>query len=221
MPWSLTNVASRSPPFYLQVLLLFPLLPFPLIVTVIGACAYVFSRRYLISGDANGDVFAWRLDRAGWYQILRKFKRNPPPNSVANPLFNAQTAMLEHFDNGSVLTMMTHPNKNKSMLLVHSRQPATLKVISLTTYKPISYCEGYTGIPQSYLVREDNQIFSAGIFFKAMFSADGRYTISCNAQQGASTMDARHSSSPEMGSYRLLVWDTYTGHLVQTPLSST
>lgn len=151
--------------------------------------------------------------------MLRKFKRNPAPNSTGNPLFNAQTAMMENFDSGSVLTMLPHPIKSKSMLLVHSRQPATIKVISMTTYKPVSQCEGYSGIPQAYLVREDSNKFSAGVFFRAMFSADGRYIICCNTTNSASSVGSR-SGGAEAGAYKLLVWDTYTGHMVQTPLSS-
>lgn len=114
--------------------------------------------------------------------------------------------------------MQAHPLKAKSMLMVHSRQPATIKVVSLTTYKPISFCEGYTGIPQTYLVREDASIFSAGVFFRAIFSADGRFIVSCNTTHSASSLSSRGVANG--GTYKLLVWDTYTGHPIQTPLSA-
>lgn len=184
--------------------------------------------KYLLSADANGDIFAWRMNNmTGWYQILRKFKRNATVNNrttAGRSLYYAQQSTLEHFDNGSVLTLAIHPIKTKSLLLVHSRQPATIKVISLATYQVVSDCEGYTGVPQAYLIHEDGQYFSAGVFFHASYSADGRYIISCNTTTSVSFNTGGGSSSgarrtADCCTYKLLIWDTYTGHIVPSPLS--
>eukprot|EP00981_Chlorochromonas_danica_P009400 scaffold2646_cov184-Ochromonas_danica.AAC.3 len=185
--------------------------------------------KYLLSADANGDIFAWRMNNmTGWYQILRKFKRNATVNNTATAgrsLYYAQQSTLEHFDNGSVLTLAIHPIKTKSLLLVHSRQPATIKVISLATYQVVSDCEGYTGVPQAYLIHEDGQYFSAGVFFHASYSADGRYIISCNTTTSVSFNTGGGSSSnasrrtADCCTYKLLIWDTYTGHIVPSPIS--
>ena len=34
--------------------------------------------RYLLSGDSVGEIFVWRLDPKGWYQLLRRFKQETP-----------------------------------------------------------------------------------------------------------------------------------------------
>jgi WD40 repeat protein len=39
--------------------------------------------RYLMSGDSAGDILVWRLDSHGWYELLRKFKRETStPNDM-------------------------------------------------------------------------------------------------------------------------------------------
>ena len=154
--------------------------------------------RYLISADSFGDILAWRLDGKGWYQLLRKFKRDVGLNDPA---------LLEHFDNGSVLSLSMHPDKLKGLMLVLSRQPSVLRVVNMSTYKPFSYCEGFTGI-SSNVVREDEDSFSTGVFHRAEFTADGKY-IACCIQD---TQNKQH--------FCLMFWETFTGHLVPSPLSS-
>jgi len=44
--------------------------------------------RYLISGDSVGNLFVWRTDAKGWYQLLRRFKQEEAP------LDSSQTQVL-------------------------------------------------------------------------------------------------------------------------------
>lgn len=158
----------------------------------------VFVFRYLLSADSFGDILAWRLDSNGWYQLLRKFKKETPINP---------TSFGSSFDSGSILSLNMHPDKHKGLMLVLSRQPATLKILNMASYKPLCHCEGYSGM-SAYLIREEEDAFSTGVFYRANFSADGRYII-CGSNMGN-----------DKDLYRLLVWDAYTGHLVSSPLSS-
>jgi hypothetical protein len=186
--------------------------------------------RYLISGDSFGDVLAWRLDNNGWYQLLRKFKKDVAVPSgktnasgVANPskysshLYEHQTS----FNYGSILSLSMHPDRNKGLMLVLSRQPSQLKVINMTSYRTLSFCEGFNGVFSS-LVHENNEDYSMGIFYRSTFSADGRYIVCCVAanNNASAGIQGRGQRSVGKGTYQLLVWDTFTGHLVNTPLSS-
>lgn len=154
--------------------------------------------KYLISGDSFGEILAWRLDNKGWYQLLRKFKRDTGPSS---------NAMNDVFDSGSVMSLSMHPEKLKGLMLVLSRQPALLRVLNMSTYKPLSYCEGYNGI-SSHIVREGEDAFSTGVFHRATFSADGKYIICCS------------NDSQNKQLFRISIWETFTGHQVPSPISS-
>lgn len=147
----------------------------------------------MISGDSFGDIFAWRCDAKGWYQLLRKFKRdasNPTP-SLGSP---------DYSTGGGILSLSMHPDKHKGQMLALSRQPARLKVINMSTYKTQCVCAGYAGYTHAAST-------AGGIFNRAQYSADGRYAI------------AGSSVKAEEGLYRLQVWDTNTGHTIRTPLS--
>lgn len=147
----------------------------------------------MITGDSCGDIFAWRCDAKGWYQLLRKFKRDS----------SSAPGAAEVHTGGGVLSLAMHPDKHKGQLLALLRQPAQLKVINLNTYKTHCLCAGFSG----YTSGAANA--AGGIFSRAQFSADGRYAVA-----GASV-------KAEDGLYRLQVWETNTGHVVRTPLSGT
>ena len=111
------------------------------------------------------------------------------------------------FDHGSVLSLSMHPDKFKGLMLVLSRQPSLLRVLNMSTYKPLSYCEGFQGI-SSHVVREGEEAYSTGIFHRASFSADGKYVFCCS------------NDSQNKQLFRIHIWETFTGHLVPSPLSS-
>ena len=143
-----------------------------------------------------GDILAWRCDAKGWYQLLRKFKRDG--NAPGAPLIAAS----QQYSTGSgILSLVMHPDKHKGQMLALSRQPAQLKVINLSNYKTHSVCKGYSG----YTSAATN--IAGGVFNRAQFSADGRYAVAGSSVKG------------EDGLYRLQVWDTNTGHIVRTSLS--
>ena len=192
--------------------------------------------KYLISSDSFGDILAWRLDNKGWYQLLRKFKRdanfqgnpnnNNNPNNGKSATANASKAALQFYEqqsfaHGSILSLSMHPEKNKGLMLVLSRQPSQLRVINMTTYKTLSYCEGFAGI-SAYLIHENDEDYSTGLFYRAGYSADGRFIICCVPTNKNGQQKASHNASQvrEKGMFHLMIWDTYTGHPVNTPLSS-
>ena len=80
----------------------------------------------------------------------------------------------------------------------------------------IHVCMLVVGIPQSYTVREDESVFSVGVFHHCAFSPDGRYLICCN---GVGGVGRGEEDVGEGGLYKLLVWDSYKGELIHTPLS--
>jgi hypothetical protein len=173
------------------------------------------------------------MDGQGWYQLLRKMKRDHQPQSTnipssSNPKGVSKASLQFHeqqsFSHGSVLALNMHPEKNKGLMLVLSRQPGQLRVVNMTTYKTLSYCDGFTGI-SAYLIHENEEDYSTGLFYRSGFSADGKYIICCvpvNKDMQQSKGGGGHSASQviEKGMYQLLVWDTYTGHPVTTSLSS-
>ena len=150
----------------------------------------------MISGDSDGDMFVWRCDSKGWYQLLRKFKRD----AVA-PSSGIAAMASERNIGGGVLSLAMHPDKHRGQLLALLRQPSQLKVINMSTYKTHTTCAGFSG----YSAVTANA--AGGIFNRAQFSADGRYAI------------AGSSVKSEEGLYHLQVWETSTGHVVRTPLS--
>lgn len=156
--------------------------------------------KYLISADSVGDILAWRMDTDGWYQLLRKFRREVSPQQ-------GPSKRVDSFTSGSILSLAIHPDKLKGLMLVLSRQPSTLKVVNMATYKAQNFCQGFIGLA-SYLVKEDDEAFSTGTFYRGSFSADGRYIICCV------------NTGQESEVYRLYVWDTYSGAVVPTQLSS-
>jgi WD40 repeat protein len=149
--------------------------------------------RYLISADSAGDILAWRYDAKGWYQLLRKFKRDAPSGGVG-PAGGS---------GGGVLFLAMHPDKHKGQMLTLHRQPAQLKMINMSTYKTHCVCAGFEGLGSS------STSIRGGLFNRAALSADGRYAVAGSSVKG------------EEGLYRLQVWDSSTGRMKRTPLSGT
>lgn len=208
----------------------------------VNALALDERTKYLISADSVGDVLVWRQDKKGWYQLLRKLRKetmSPTPatsqptgttmtgtvrrsldlsstlnntlgnnNSTKNANNAPKTRGKEQFNDGSILSIAIHPDKMKGMMLMMSRQPASLKVLNLATYKPFHACENFTGL-SAYLVREGDNVFSTGIFYRASFSADGKFIVAC----------CNVSQEIDRPVYKLLVWDSYTGQPVSSFLS--
>jgi hypothetical protein len=145
----------------------------------------------MITADSTGDILAWRCDAKGWYQLLRKFKRDSP-----GPM---QTQPSDPSGLGGILSLVMHPDKSRGQMLALSKHPAQLRMYNMSTYKVQSLCAGYVGMSTTSA--------GGGAFSRAALSADGRYVIS-----GSSL--SVHSSQ-----YRLQVWDSQTGHIVKTPLS--
>lgn len=158
----------------------------------------------------------WRQDNRGWYQLLRKLRKDYGPSTTSSSASAAATKGTNNapdsFRDGSVLSLQVHPDKMKGLLLVLSRQPATLKVLNLATYKPVHACEQFSGL-SAYLVREHDSVFSTGVFHRAHFSADGKYIVCCCNVSSSATFDKPI--------YKLLVWDTYTGQRKPSLLSGT
>lgn len=145
--------------------------------------------RYLISGDSVGDILAWRCDTRGWYQLLRKFKKD-----------------ATSFSQGSagVLSLSMHPDRNKGQMLVMTRAPSVLKVMNMSTYRSISQCAGFSGVSANISTAAN---IGGSIFSRASFSADGRFVI-CGSFSNS------HSSQ-----YKLQIWDSQSGHALRMPLS--
>lgn len=149
----------------------------------------------MITGDSTGDILAWRCDIKGWYQLLRKFKRDFNDPALAQTKLNNPTNSAV----GGVLSLTMHPDKTRGQMLTLSKQPAQLKVFNMSTYKVQCYCSGYSGM--------SSLSAGGGAFSRANYSADGRYII-------AGSSVNQHSSQ-----YRLMVWDSQTGLPVKTTLS--
>jgi WD40 repeat protein len=184
--------------------------------------------RYLLTGDHKGEMTVWRLDGKGWYQLLRKFRKdvnqaqtNKESQNSPYPASGPQSEAREQTESwlsGGVSTMMVHPDKNRAQLLTlsHAPQPA-LRVYSLSTYKPLSTCAGFKGL--SAQAHDMDQI--AVPFVRATFSADGHFAA-CGVPViggGKAGSGSRSGGGSGINGWRVRVWDSQTGHPVLTPLS--
>jgi len=170
------------------------------LILLLHACS-TLSDRFLLSGDAMGEILAWRVDATGWYQLLRKFRKEVTlTREVSMGQANSSGSSL-----GCVLSLVMNPDKHKGQMVALIRQPAQLKVINMNTYKTHCTCAGYSGYSSS--TGNNSGSNATGVFARAQISADGRYVI------------AGSSVKSEDGRYRLQVWDSQTGHNVHTHLS--
>jgi WD40 repeat protein len=149
--------------------------------------------RYLLSGDSDGEILMWRADPKGWYQLLRKFRKDPSVASLKN--VNLGALDKKHVVSG-VMSMIMHPDRNKAQMTVLTNKPTSLRVYSMTTYKTLSQCHG--------IISSSDQ--SSGLC-RAQISGDGNYVV-CGSSINASE-----------DKYCLRVWETQTGNVEACSLS--
>jgi WD40 repeat protein len=150
----------------------------------------------LISADSIGDIFAWRCDAQGWYQLLRKLKRENIKQSVDN-----------HDGVGGILSLSMHPDKNKGQMLVFSKNPSNLRVLNMSTYKSIIHCAGFCGV-SPVMGATSNFISGIGsVFSRSCFSSDGRF-VACGS-----------FSSAHGCQYKLQLWDSAKGNIIRSSIS--
>ena len=149
--------------------------------------------RYLISGDGDGEILMWRQDPKGWYQLLRKFRKDA---SLA-PLKSVNLGALDkkHVVSG-VMSMYMHPDRNKAQMTVLTSKPTSLRVYNMTTYKTLSQCHG--------IISHNEQ--TSGLC-RAQISADGNYVV-CGSSVNTSE-----------DKFCLRVWETLSGNVESCNLS--
>lgn len=157
--------------------------------------------KYLLSGDSTGDILAWRTDNTGWFQLLRKFKRDFNSGPAGGP--------------GGILSLTMHPDRNKGLMVALQRQPAQLKVLNMTTYRTQCYCQDFEGVQPATAFSKGlkTRVTSAtAVLHRAQVSADGQYVV-CGEKRKA------NSNGSKDHAYHLKVWKTVTGEEVETVLS--
>ena len=160
--------------------------------------------RYLLSGDSLGNVFVWRTDSKGWYQLLRRFRRDSS---------NVETNSNMLMQSSGIQSLSMHPDKSKSQVLVSSQCPSSLKLFSTSTYKPLTVCNGVGAgqlAARTKTSKASKVNTSGAVFGRATISPDGRYAIS-----GVSAL----SSSNAEGHYNLKVWEAQEGNIYPSTLS--
>jgi WD40 repeat protein len=54
--------------------------------------------RYLFTGDNKGDITVWRLDNKGWYQLLRKFRKQAADSPSQANGANTQSEYMQKME---------------------------------------------------------------------------------------------------------------------------
>jgi WD40 repeat protein len=151
--------------------------------------------KYLLSADSSGDINVWRVDNKGWYQFLRKFKKDllNPQASLGNPLENNNVS--------GFVSLSLHPDKNKGQMLAMSTNPSQLRIYNMHTYRLSTVCNGVGNA-----FGGDGSGKSG--FSRAQLSADGSFAIS--------------STSIDTDTCRnvIKIWDMQTGQSVASPLTN-
>lgn len=150
--------------------------------------------KYLLSADSSGDISVWRVDNKGWYQFLRKFKKDllNPHAGLGNPLENNLVS--------GFVSLSLHPDKNKGQMLAMSSNPSQVRIYNMHTYRLSTVCNGV-----------GNAFGGDGTgksgFSRAQLSADGSFAIS--------------STSIDTDTCRnvIKVWDMQTGQSIASPLT--
>ena len=135
----------------------------------------------------------WRTDPKGWYQLLRKFRKDPSAPNLKTTNFGALDK--KHMVSG-ITSMIMHPDRNKAQMSVMTSKPSSLRVYNMTTYKVLSHCHG--------ILNSDN---NNGLC-RAQISADGNYVI-CGSTVNLS----------EDNKFCLKVWETQSGNVEPCLLS--
>jgi len=165
--------------------------------------------RYLISGDSVGNLFVWRTDSKGWYQLLRRFKQDEVPTESSQSQQQKQNAML--MQSGGVQNLVMNADKTKSQVLVLNQCPPHLKLYSTSTYKPIAACAGVGSgqVASKSKVTKTSVNTSGAVFGRAELSPDGRFAVA-----GISSTSVNNG-----GHYNLKVWEAKQGNVYPAVLS--
>jgi hypothetical protein len=71
-----------------------------------------------LSGDSVGEIFIWRTDSTGWYELLRRLKRDVPPSIDSKPVSFRET-LGQSIGRSSILGVTAAMNRsgavNRSM----------------------------------------------------------------------------------------------------------
>ena len=166
--------------------------------------------RYLLSGDSAGEIFVWRLDPKGWYQLLRRFKQEAPALTLKG--LEADENKVIRPQCCGINSIYMHPELAKSQVLVMSQVPASLRLFSTSTYRALSQCSGIGGgmSASTSNLKEQKQGGAGASFSRAVLSPDGSYAVSCTREAAAVGGDPF---------YRLKVWEAQTGHLYPSSLT--
>ena len=153
--------------------------------------------RYLLSGSSNHDIYVWKRDEQGWYQLQRTFKQDP----VLKAALQSSDAVANALRPGAgVTSLCMHPERARSQVLALSNGVTglQLRLLSTSTYKNVNTFGG-TGASAS----ADGK--TASFFSRATLSADGRFAVCC--VQG-------EPGTPLQGKFVLRAWDSVTGAVV-------
>ena len=145
--------------------------------------------RYLISGDSNHEIHAWKKDTDGWYCLQRRFPKDPLITDLG-PLGDLSIHAASLKSGMGVTSLTMHPDKGRSQLLALSQTPSgpALRMLSTSTYKQLAFYSSGS---------------AAGVFGRATLSADGKYSL-CGT-----CSDLPTSTQPPRCHVRL--WDTASG----------
>ncbi len=165
--------------------------------------------RYLLSGDSAGEIFVWRLDPEGWYQLLRRFKQEPAQLTLKG----LEEEKVTRPQCCGISSIYMHPEIAKSQVLVMSQVPASLRLFSTSTYRALSQCSGLGGgMSVSTSNLKEQKLGGAGASFsRSVLSPDGSYAVTCT-----------RAAEVQVGGdayYRLKVWEAQTGHLYPSALT--
>ncbi len=162
--------------------------------------------RYLISGDSEGNIFVWRHDSKGWYQLLRRFKQDEKDVDDSKVLSKAAEVM----QSGGVQSLTMNADKTMSQVLVLNQCPSHLKLYSTSTYKPISNCSNVGAGQLASKNRTSKALASTSgaVYGRATLSPDGRFAVTGVSASGTSD-----------GRYRLKVWEVKNGNVYPAALS--
>lgn len=169
--------------------------------------------RFLLSGDAAGEIVVWKREK-GWYEMLRKFRKEGPSAGLGAAAVAVQNATKDVCSCGGVFSLVFHPDKLRAQMLVLTENPAAMRVYNMSNYRMQSMCSGFVG--QGAGAAGARATGGGAPFFRAQISADGRYAI---AGSPISTLGTGLGAGGAPHTFGVRVWDTQTGFQINTPLS--
>jgi WD40 repeat protein len=176
--------------------------------------------KYLFSGDSVGAILVWRMDSLGWYQLMRRLRKD-------DLLGLSIRSMSIYTTNPSVSSAVSSTSaaryasmQGRSYLLVAASAPLVRPELGeiddptvtdiLASKRPVLQLYDLS----SYKVVMSYSSFAPPVAFsRASFSSDGRYISACVVESANVPIAAIGSFDPCM--YSIRVWDTFTGHIVR------